>query len=148
MESKNFVHEELKQFVKRFAATCVRYEYDPHALVHMVEVLPGKVYHTDQAYIAWEDDIYNRFIKRFPCESICFISEDSLVRVERPDFELFGDEFFYTSKEKSRTIYKLTAVQNTSNTPVASVSFAKRMNAPCIRTTELQQLPEGFVKAA
>lgn len=99
MESKNFVHEELKQFVKRFAATCVRYEYDPHALVHMVEVLPGKVYHTDQAYIAWENDIYNRFVNKFPCENICFTTEDSPVRVEQPDMELFGDGFLYTSKE-------------------------------------------------
>lgn len=147
MESKNFVHEELKQFVKRFAATCVRYEYDPHALVHMVEVLPSKVYHTDKEYIAWENDIYNRFVNKFPCENICFISEDSLVKVKQPDFELFGDEFFYTSKEKSRTIYKLTAVRNISNTS-ANVTFSKRVGATFTKTTELQKLPEGFVKAA
>ena len=147
MESKNFVHEELKQFVKRFAATCVRYEYDPHALVHMVEVLPGKVYHTDQAYIAWEDDMYNRFIKKFPCENICFTTEDSPVSVEKPDMELFGDGFLYTSKERPRVSYKPTIVQNISNTS-ANVTFSKRVGGTFTKTTELQKLPEGFVKAA
>ena len=147
MESKNFVHEELKQFVKRFAASCVRYEYDPHALVHMVEVLPGKVYHTDQAYIAWEDDMYNRFIKKFPCENICFTTEDSPVSVEKPDMELFGDGFLYTSKERPRVFYKPTIVQNISNTS-ANITFSKRVGATFTKTTELQKLPEGFVKAA
>ena len=147
MESKNFVHEELKQFVKRFATSCVRYEYDPHALVHMVEVLPGKVYHTDQAYIAWEDDMYNRFIKKFPCENLCFTTEDSPVSVEKPDMELFGDGFLYTSKERPRVSYKPTIVQNISNTS-ANVTFSKRVGETFTKTTELQKLPEGFVKAA
>lgn len=147
MESKNFVHEELKQFVKRFAASCVRYEYDPHALVHMVEVLPGKVYHTDKEYIAWENDIYNRFVNKFPCENICFTTEDSLVSVEKPDMELFGDGFLYTSKERPRVFYKPTIVQNISNTS-ANVTFSKRVGATFTKTTELQKLPEGFVKAA
>ena len=148
MDSVNFVRDELSLFIQRFSATCVRYESDPHALVHMVEVLPSKVYHTDKEYIAWENDIYNRFVNKFPCENICFTTEDSPVSVEKPDMELFGDGFLYTSKERPRVFYKPTIVQNTSNTPVASLSFAKRVNAPCIRTTELQQIPEGLEKAA
>lgn len=147
MDSVNFVRDELNLFIQRFSATYVRYEYDPHALVHMVEVLPGKVYHTDQAYIAWEDDMYNRFIKKFPCENICFTTEDSPVSVEKPDMELFGDGFLYTSKERPRVFYKPTIVQNISNTS-ANVTFSKRVGATFTKTTELQKLPEGFVKAA
>lgn len=147
MDSVNFVRDELNLFIQRFSATCVRYEYDPQALVHMVEVLPSKVYHTDKEYIAWENDIYNRFVNKFPCENICFITEDSLVSVEEPDMELVGDGFLYTSKERPRVFYKPTIVQNISNTS-ANVTFSKRGGATFTKTTELQKLPEGFVKAA
>lgn len=147
MDSVNFVRDELNLFIQRFSATCVRYEYDPQALVHTVEVLPSKVYHTDKEYIAWENDLYNRFVNKFPCENICFTTEDSPVSVEKPDMELFGDGFLYTSKERPRVFYKPTIVQNISNTS-ANVTFSKRVGATFTKTTELQKLPEGFVKAA
>lgn len=147
MDSVNFVRDELNLFIQRFSATCIRYEYDPQAFVHTVEVLPSKVYHTDKEYIAWENDLYNRFVNKFPCENICFTTEDSPISVEKPDMELFGDGFLYTSKERPRVLYKPTIVQNISNTS-ANVTFSKRVGATFTKTTELQKLPEGFVKAA
>lgn len=97
MEAKNFIYNELKVFIKKFSKTRVRYEYDQNALVHVVEVLPNEVYHLDNDYICWENDIFNRFITQFPTENICFISDDALVGIENPELVLEGLEYAHFS---------------------------------------------------
>lgn len=93
MEAKNFIYNELKVFIKKFSKTRVRYEYDQNALVHVVEVLPNEVYHLDNDYIYWENDLFNRFITQFPTENICFISDDALVGIEKPELVIEGLEY-------------------------------------------------------
>lgn len=90
MEAKNFIYNELKVFIKKFSKTRVRYEYDQNALVHVIEVLPNEVYHLDNDYICWENDLFNRFITQFPTENICFISDDALVGIENPELVIEG----------------------------------------------------------
>lgn len=93
MNAKEFIHAELLRFVEAFTEVRVRYEYDSEARVHTVEVLPKEIYHSDAAYIRWEDDFYRRFVDRFPMESICFVSEDALAGIDNPEFVLEGIEY-------------------------------------------------------
>jgi hypothetical protein len=93
MEAKDFIYEELNEFIKRFPKTRIRYEYDKNALVHVVEVLPNEVYHLDSDYIQWEDDLYNRFVSQFPLENICFISDDAIVGIDSPELMMEGLEY-------------------------------------------------------
>ncbi len=93
MDSKKFIKDELTAFIERFSKTRVRYEYDPNALVHIVEVLPNEVYSLDRDYIEWEDDCYNRFVAQFPTENICFVSDDAIIEITAPDLVLEGTKY-------------------------------------------------------
>ncbi len=134
MDSKNFIYTELSLFVKRFAKARVRYEYDQNALVHTIEVLPNEIYNLDKDYIEWENDFFGRFVKLFPTENICFISDDAQVGINIPELVLAGMEYdssdslstakilFSTKKSKCisetkkirKTFVKKTAVANIS----------------------------------
>jgi hypothetical protein len=98
MTPKEYIISELKTFIKRFPSVRVRYEYDEPAFVHTIEVLPSKVYHFDEDYIAWESEMYDKFIELY-YENICFITNDALVGIEHVDFELCGEKFVATSPE-------------------------------------------------
>ena len=90
MEAKEFIMNELELFIKQFTMTRVRYEYDKFSSVHFVEVVPNEIYHFDDEYLRWEDDVYERFVSQFPTQTICFISDDDPVSVEYPELILEG----------------------------------------------------------
>ncbi len=123
MEAKNFIYNELEVFVKKFSKTRVSYEYDQNALVHVIEVLPNEVYHLDNNYICWENDLFNRFITQFPTENICFISDDALVGIEKPELVLEGLEYApFSCAELSK---KITNTFSTSVIQVITNCFDK-----------------------
>ena len=86
MKSKDYIINELTCFVEKFSKVRVRYEYDENALVHTIEVLPNDIYHLDEDYILWEMQVFEKFIKIYQTENICFISDDALVGIENPIF--------------------------------------------------------------
>jgi len=93
MTAEEFIKSELKTFIKLFSKTRVRYENNSESNTHFVEVVPNEIYHLDTKYIEWESDFFDNFIKHFPYENICFISDDALVGLDKIDFELKGQEF-------------------------------------------------------
>jgi hypothetical protein len=101
MTSQEYIKNELEIFIKNFPKVRVRYEYDKNADIHFIEVVPNEVYHLDNEYIAWERDMDNEFIKRYPMQNICFISDDALVGIENAEYILCGLEYapFSTAKE-------------------------------------------------
>lgn len=107
MNSIDFVIQEINLFVEKFPKTRVRYEFDEKALVHVIEVVPNEVYHLDEAYIEWEDGVFNRFVTAFPLENICFISDDALVGIENPILTIKGKEYgcvSYTLDKKMTSV--------------------------------------------
>ena len=93
MNSIEFIIQELRLFVESFPKTRVRYEFDEKALVHVIEIVPNEVYHLDDEYIAWEEQMFTKFVSIFPSENICFISDDDLVGIENPVFVKKGKEY-------------------------------------------------------
>lgn len=100
MEAKLYIIEALKNFVTLFKKTRIRYEHDEIASVHTIEVLPKQFYHLDKDYIEWEKDFYHSFVQKYPLESICFVSDDAIVGVERTDYMSIGLEYDYFSMVK------------------------------------------------
>ena len=114
MSSNDFIRSKLNEFIKRFSQTRVRYEYDHNALVHVVEVLPNEVYHSDSDYIQWEDEISHQFIDKFPTENICFISDDAIAGIENPELALEGLEYApFTSLRKTIIIPNTNIINKT-----------------------------------
>lgn len=114
MDSKHFIYEELNAFIIQFPQTRVRYEYDQNALVHVVEVLPREFYQLDSDYIEWENAVSYQFIDKFPTENICFISDDALVGIEKPELVLEGLEYApFTSLRKTIIIPNTNIINKT-----------------------------------
>jgi hypothetical protein len=93
MTPQEYITHALNDFIVKFPQTRVRYEFDSLSDVHFIEVVPNNVYHLDEAYIAWESDLYDRFISLYPDQNICFISDDALVGLENVQLELIGSIF-------------------------------------------------------
>ena len=103
MNPKQFIISKLESFIEDFTQTRVRYEYDEESDTHFVEVVPNEIYHKYDNYIEWERKMFDDFVELFPCEGICFISDDAIVGLENIDFEIHGKlfEVLDTSKQKN-----------------------------------------------
>ncbi len=88
-----YIKSELKNFIVKFPKTRVRYENDNNSNTHSIEVVPNEIYRLDKDYITWEESFFDKFINEFPDQSICFISDDAIVGLDRIDFELSGNEY-------------------------------------------------------
>lgn len=93
MRAKEFVIEALKELLGKVTTVKVRYEFDANALVHVIEVLPNEVYSSNKEYLGWEEQLYHDFVKQFPRENICFITDDALVGIKNAEFEQQGENY-------------------------------------------------------
>jgi hypothetical protein len=93
MTPKEFITKELGCFIKKFPQVRVRYEFHEMSNAHFVEIVPNEVYNLNEDYISWEIDMWERFVKLFPEEGICFISDDALVGIENVELTLYGTDY-------------------------------------------------------
>ena len=93
MTAKEYIKSELGKFIKTFPQVRVRYEYQELSEVHFIEVVPNKVYSLDEDYIAWELEMWNNFVKLYPLQGICFVSDDGLGGIENAELTLYGESF-------------------------------------------------------
>lgn len=86
MTAKEFLREKLAHFAETFPHITIKYNYDELAEAHIIELSPITEYYNNPKL----DDTWITLIKnfwgQFPAEHICFISSDSTLRVENPEF--------------------------------------------------------------
>jgi hypothetical protein len=87
---KQYIRKELNALVEAFSNIRVRYEYDDSAEIHFVEVTPSSMFHANEAYVAWESEMWDRFVAQYPYENICFTSDDEPDGVENAEYTLQG----------------------------------------------------------
>jgi hypothetical protein len=87
-EPKEYLKKELKQLLNKFQDIQIRYEFDEDDFVHIIEVTPLAVYESDKTYVKFEIELRKKFAIEFPNEEIMFVSEDSLTKIETPEFVL------------------------------------------------------------
>lgn len=90
MKSVEYIKRKIDELVARFTNIRCRYEHDAFSNTHLIEVLPGSVYKSDLDYAQVETLVIDEFIEKFPNESICFITDDSLVSIQNPIYERKG----------------------------------------------------------
>jgi len=144
MTPQEYITRALNDFIVKFPQTRVRYEFDSLSDVHFIEVVPNNVYHLDEAYIAWESDMYDRFISLYPDQNICFISDDALVGLENVQLELIGSTFdIFYSTNRTEIVVDESAIKVTGfKTAVESLFFTSNSNpfpnVECMTNTVLQ----------
>jgi hypothetical protein len=87
---QKYIIKKLKQLSKRFPNLSIRYSYHALSNVHLVEVLPHEM-RSDASYVDWESKMTDKFIKRYPYEGICFISDEWLCFTS--DGSIYGIEY-------------------------------------------------------
>ena len=91
MTPNEYIANELRNFVALFANARVRYAYDGTARIHVVEVMPYKLYQSKE-YITWERGMDSRFVAIYPAENICFIADgDDVITLNNPELTLEGE---------------------------------------------------------
>src|SRR5712675_260389 len=93
MHSIEFIKLRIEKFVNEFIYIRCAYKFDSSSNTHLIEVLPNSVYNTDEKYFIAEEKFISDFIDLFSNESICFITDTSLVRMNDPMFVKEGIEY-------------------------------------------------------
>ncbi len=103
MTSNEYIINELNLLLEKIQNIRVRYEFDQMSSMHIIEIVPDDVYRNDALYLEWEDDLFSRFIEKFPTENICFISDKSYIEVKNPVFVKEGAGFAsFSCKDENR----------------------------------------------
>lgn len=85
MKSKTFLKEKLKKLSLSFPFISFKYEYNSYSNTHIIEVLPYKEYENNEKYLDEEAELTYEFDNAFFPESVMFVSENSLIRVNNPE---------------------------------------------------------------
>lgn len=152
MTPQDYIIRELNDFIVKFPRTRVRYEYDQLSDVHFIEVVPNKVYHLDEAYIAWEGDLYDNFISSYPDQNICFISDDAVVGLENAQLELVGSIFeILYSTNRSEIVVEESDIKVTgfikTNSVVCFTSNSTTLPTECNTNIILQDTENRLLAA-
>lgn len=90
MDAKEFITAKINELVLMFPTTRCRYENHFLSNSHFIEVIPSEIYHLDEKFSAWEEELTFEFIQTYPDQNICFISDDATVSLSNIDYERKG----------------------------------------------------------
>ena len=92
MTAKDYIEEKLRMLKSTFADIQIRYEHDPVAKSHLVEIIPSYFKEGNEDYFKEEAKIVDEFNQLYPDDSLDFISKDSSIKIEDADLELGFDQ--------------------------------------------------------
>lgn len=93
MNAKDYIKEWLNQMVSVFEKVSFCYEYDEIIHTHKIEVKPVDFFEQNRDYLIEEALFNDEFEKKFYPEEILFISENSLNKINNPEFEINPNNF-------------------------------------------------------
>lgn len=140
MTSKEYIISKLESFITSFPQARVRYEHDADIDTHFVEILPNELYHLNESYIDWEEQLFDDFVEKFPGESIGFITDDAIVGLDNIDFEIYGEkfDFLYTTTNESLSVcnefLEITSSVSLNNSDFNEYFSEKNSNVNVIET--------------
>jgi hypothetical protein len=104
MTAKEFIVKELKNLIIQFPQVRVRYEFHKLVNAHFVEIVPYRLYHSNDDFFLWEYETWNRYVDLYPKEGLCFISDDALVSVKNAELTLYGADYVRKHINKERIV--------------------------------------------
>lgn len=85
MNSISYLNNELIRIFDKFQNAIIKYEFKSSRNTHLVEITPLDIYQNEN-FINEEIDLMDNFYKKYPEETILFVSEDSMNKVQNPLF--------------------------------------------------------------
>ncbi len=86
MKSIEYIKDALTRISKKFPQLSIKYQFYSDSLTHIVEVKPISDFEDNSEYISCEADLSITFDHDFFPESILFVSEESLTKIDCPSF--------------------------------------------------------------
>lgn len=136
MNSFDYVVSKIENFTKEFPQVHVRYKYEEMSDIHFIEITSLAFYGSNKEYIEWEHKMWNDFIEAYPCENICFVSDDAIIKfdeildTEKADIDIYGS-LCYLGIKKSN-VFKM----NLSKKPTVSFDHKSSGNIPSLSEKE------------
>lgn len=91
--STTYLKEKLLLIIQEFTDIQIRYEYRETIESHIVEIIPNELFENNN-FIMKEAELTKAFFEKFPKEELIFISEESVLPIEKVDFELSYDDIY------------------------------------------------------
>lgn len=88
MKSIEYIKKKLQFLHDKFNNLNIGYQYKSFLNTHVIDVRPKDVFENDESYALLQLSIEDEFEELFPQEEIVFVSEDSLISINNPIFEI------------------------------------------------------------
>ena len=102
MSSKEYIKKELTRIISVFKNIKLLYEYDDLSQIHTVKVIPKDFFNLNDDFAEFQSLLIEYFIDNHPDESILFISSESPIEINNPEFTLIGDLYLNLNKRLSQ----------------------------------------------
>lgn len=107
MKAKEYIINGLNVLVDKFQNLSFKYKYDKTDDTHIISVEPLKEFAENKDYLIAESDFVYYFEKKFIEDNILFVSENSLIKIDNPEFVFKSNERSFLMKEQfPETAYK------------------------------------------
>ncbi len=148
MTPKDFIINELDNFINKFKQVRVRYEFNELSNAHFIEIIPSKVYNLNEEYISWELEMFDKFVKLYPYEGICFISDDALVGIESAMYIKEGLDYapFSTNEVSISFATSSILIQQASIKGIDNITFADNKVYKPIEETQVTKGQSDYCK--
>ncbi len=93
MKVKDYIIEKLNELVTLFPLIKVSYQIDDCANSNYIKVEPKEEFNINPDYRKFETNFIIEFISQFPYDEVVFVSDDSLIEVQNPVYEVEGKLF-------------------------------------------------------
>lgn len=102
MSSKEYIKRELKNIITIHRSIKLFYEYDKLSKIHSVKILPDNFTEINDNFVEFQYSLIEYFIENYPSESILFVSNESPIEINNPEFTLIGDLYLDLNKRLSQ----------------------------------------------
>lgn len=86
MTAQEFIIEKLNQLAQNFEGIRIRYEFRESKNSHIIEICPVEIFERNTQYMLSEAELESEFESRFPCDEIYFITNGSLIDINKVTF--------------------------------------------------------------
>ena len=76
-----------------FPSAKVSYNFHELSDTHFVEVIPKDIYYGNEFFKQTEEELLVEFIGKYPLESLCFLTADSIVPIENISLTFIGETY-------------------------------------------------------
>ncbi|WP_333696548.1 hypothetical protein [Flavobacterium sp.] len=93
MKVKDYIIEKINDLVSVFPSLKVSYQIDNYSNSNYIKVIPKKDFESNLEYQKFETELIIEFIEKYPFDEIVFVTDDCLIDIDKPIYEIEGSLF-------------------------------------------------------